>query len=256
MRPTVSPPLLIRDVEFGGPKPLFCVPLVAKGLDDLLAQAKVAREVSADVVEWRADFHIGLNAETASEVVRQLRNVLDRELLIFTLRIKAEGGNNEMNEAERLSCILAVLQTAMIDFVDIELVNSPSFIQEVRDTAKGRACVIMSFHDFSRTPDAEFLLSKISDMVQHGADIAKIACMPQNPEDVLRLLDVTLRARKAFPSVPLCTMSMGGLGRLTRVAGFLCGSDMAFAVGREVSAPGQIPIEEARGIVQSLLRDT
>jgi 3-dehydroquinate dehydratase-1 len=255
MRPTVSPPLLIRDVEFGGRKPLFCVPLVAKGVDDLLAQAKVAREVSADVVEWRADFHVGLDAERTSEIVRQLRDVLDRELLIFTLRIKAEGGNNEMNEAERLSCILAALQTAMIDLVDIELCNGPSFIQEVRDAAKDRARVIMSFHHFFCTPDAEFLSSKISAMVQRGADVAKIACMPQNPEDVLRLLDVTLRARKAFPSVPLCTMSMGGLGRLTRVAGFLCGSDMAFAVGREVSAPGQIPIDEARSIAKSLLKD-
>lgn len=91
-------------------------------------------------------------------------------------------------------------------------------------------------------------------MIQQGADIAKIACMPQVPNDVLRLLRVTLTTRERFPHVPLCTMSMGSLGCLTRVAGFLYGSDIAFAVGREISAPGQIPLAEARSITNSLLR--
>lgn len=254
MRPIVTPPILVRNVEFGGSKPLFCVPLVATGVDDLLSQARVARQVSADVVEWRADFHHGLDPRAAPEVGRELRNVLDHEIVIFTLRSKLEGGNNDMTESDRLACILAVLKTGTMDFVDIELCNGGSFIQAVSD-AKRETRVIMSFHDFAATPEIDFLFSKISAMVHVGADVAKIACMPQNFADVLRLLDVTLRARKAFPSVPLCTMSMGGLGRLTRVAGFLCGSDMAFAVGQEVSAPGQIPIREARAIAESLLRD-
>jgi 3-dehydroquinate dehydratase-1 len=78
--------------------------------------------------------------------------------------------------------------------------------------------------------------------------------MPRCEEDVLRLLDVTLRARREFPDLPLCTMSMGRLGSVTRVAGFLYGSDMAFAVGKEASAPGQIPIADARRMTDLLLR--
>ena len=49
-------------------------------------------------------------------------------------------------------------------------------------------------------------------------------------------------------------MSMGALGSITRVAGFLYGSDMSFAVGKEASAPGQIPIADARQITDLLLR--
>jgi 3-dehydroquinate dehydratase-1 len=49
-------------------------------------------------------------------------------------------------------------------------------------------------------------------------------------------------------------MSMGALGSVTRVAGFLYGSDMAFAVGKVASAPGQIPIEDARRSTELLLR--
>ena len=52
----------------------------------------------------------------------------------------------------------------------------------------------------------------------------------------------------------LAIMAMGALGSLTRVAGFLYGSDMAFAVGKEASAPGQIPIADARKLTQMLIR--
>jgi 3-dehydroquinate dehydratase-1 len=41
-------------------------------------------------------------------------------------------------------------------------------------------------------------------------------------------------------------MSMGPEGGLTRVAGGLFGSDLTFAIGKEASAPGQIPIGELR----------
>ena len=254
MRPTVTPPLLIRGIEFGGTSPLFCVPLVASDIKSLLEQAEAAHKLAPDVVEWRADFFAGLTPETAADAMSQLRRVVNRELLIFTLRIKSEGGNNDMSQDDRLHCIQSVLRTGNVDLVDIELSNGLEFIATVKSAAKDQTRVILSFHDFAATPTNEFLYSKLADMVDHGADVAKIACMPQDPGDVLRLLEVTLRARKAFPSVPLCTMSMGGMGLLSRVAGFMYGSDMAFAVAREISAPGQIPLAEARGIAESLLR--
>jgi 3-dehydroquinate dehydratase-1 len=114
--------------------------------------------------------------------------------------------------------------------------------------------VILSFHDFQATPANEVLLARITAMIHRGADIAKVACMPREPSDVLRLLQTTLAARLAFPASALCTMSMGSLGSVSRVAGFLYGSDMAFAVGQAVSAPGQIPLLEARQITEGLLR--
>jgi 3-dehydroquinate dehydratase-1 len=87
------------------------------------------------------------------------------------------------------------------------------------------------------------MLAMIASMHANGADIAKIAVMTKAPGDVLRLLQVTAEARRIYPGLPLAVMSMGALGSITRVAGFLYGSDMAFAVGKEASAPGQIPIQ-------------
>jgi 3-dehydroquinate dehydratase-1 len=256
MRPCLKSPLRIRGVEFGGANPLFCVPLVAKGLGELIDQAHVAHGLKPDVVEWRADANIDLTAEAAVEAARQLRSALDSELIVFTLRIRAEGGLQELSQTHRAQCIDAVLRAGLIDIVDVEMCNGPGFLDPIIKTAHAHgAHVVLSFHDFKATPGNEALLDKITAMVGQGADIAKIACMPQDPEDVLRLLQVTLAARKAFPDLPLCTMSMAGLGCLTRVAGFLYGSDMAFAVGQEVSAPGQLPLAEARAMTQTLLRN-
>jgi 3-dehydroquinate dehydratase-1 len=255
MRPCVQPPLLIRNAEFGGPKPLFCIPLVAKDVDQLIAQARVAHNLKPDVVEWRADWYDGISVQNVFKAADSLRRVLESEPIIFTLRIHSEGGAKPMGQDVRLQVIEGALRSGLIDIVDLELSNGPEVLQPLVQSAHAHGPrVILSFHDFESTPDNDVLLEQISTMVAKGADIAKIACMPNEPSDVLRLLQVTLSARQTFPSVPLCTMSMGRLGSITRVAGFLYGSDMAFAVGQEASAPGQIPIDDARAMAEALLR--
>jgi 3-dehydroquinate dehydratase-1 len=255
MRPCVTLPLQIRGIAFGGPKPLFCVPLVAKTLDSLLDQARAARTVAPDIVEWRADSCDDQSAQGIVGALHQLREVVDPAPIIYTQRIHTEGGAKPIPQDVRAAGIDAVLRSGFADLVDVELSNGPEFLAPIIEVARAnRARVILSFHSFEATPSEEFLLATIAAMVGQGGDIAKIACMPREPGDVLRLMQATLAARRAFPSVPLCTMAMSGLGLVSRVAGFLYGSDMAFAVGQAVSAPGQIPIAEARALAEGLLR--
>jgi 3-dehydroquinate dehydratase-1 len=138
--------------------------------------------------------------------------------------------------------------------VDIELCNEPSFREPILSAARAHGVrIILSAHDFQNTPANDDMLEKISAMNRLGADVAKIAVMPRAQTDVLRLLQVTLEARKCFPRLALCTMSMGAVGAVSRVAGFLYGSDMSFAVGQTASAPGQIPIADARAMADKLL---
>ena len=255
MRPCLASPLHIRAAAFGGPKPLFCVPLVAETPDQLLDQAHAAHRLEPDVVEWRADSYEGAGSSACVDALRQLRAVLDPAPVIFTLRISTEGGARPIRQEVRADCIDAVLRSGHADLVDLELSNGPGFLQPLIETAHAHgAKVILSFHDFDAMPSQEFLLATIAAMVRQGGDIAKIACMPNEPGDVLRLMQATLAARRAFPAIPLCTMAMGGIGSISRVAGFLYGSDMAFAAGPAVSAPGQIPIAEARALAEGLLR--
>lgn len=255
MKSTVLPPLRVRQLEFGGPQPLFCIPLVATDVASLVDQATVAVGLKPELIEWRADYFHGASADALVEAAGELRALAGDTAIIFTLRARNEGGAQDLSQTTRRELIEAVLRTRTIDIVDLELANDPPFLEALMGVA--RSCgtrVLLAMHNFAETPDSDVLSGHIRAMRELGTDIAKIAVMPRTADDVLRLLQVTARARREFPDLPLATMSMGALGSLTRVAGFLYGSDMAFAVGKAASAPGQIPIEDARRATDLLLR--
>ena len=253
MRPCVTKELVIRNAAFGGPKPLFCIPLVAKDRSSLLAQAQAAKPLDPDVIEWRSDSWDDLDGVV--DAARELRRVFERTPILFTLRDASEGGAKPLAPEVRAQCIGDVVRSGQVDLVDIELSCGPQFVAPLVELAHaGNVRVILSFHDFQSTPDNDTLLSKIAAMIAQRADIAKIACMPREASDVLRLLQVTRVARATHPAVPLCTISMGSLGSWSRVVAFLHGCDMTFAVGQEASAPGQIPIREARALTEGMLR--
>jgi len=255
MRPCTSRSMVVRNAEFGGSRPLICVPLVAGDVQGLLQQAAFAHSLVPDVVEWRVDAFDDLSIGGVSGAAGEVRTILCDEALIFTLRAPEEGGAKPLSQDLRGAIIRDALTSGHVDLVDVELRNGPEFVEPIARLAReNRVRLILSFHDFRATPGNDTLLATVSEMVRQGADMAKIACMPGDPADVLRLLEMTLTARRMFPSVPLCTMSMGSLGILTRAAGFLFGSDMSFAVGKAASAPGQIPIAELRAAIDVLHR--
>jgi 3-dehydroquinate dehydratase-1 len=63
------------------------------------------------------------------------------------------------------------------------------------------------------------------------------------------VLSATLEASQKL-DIPLISMSMGAYGTLTRLFGWTCGSAMSFAVGVAASAPGQVPIEDLRTVLE------
>lgn len=255
VKPTIEKPLNVRGREFGGPKPLFCIPLVAGEAKELVAQAEVARDLEPDLVEWRADYSRNYTPAGLVDSANILRDTLPDHPILFTLRSKSEGGAREISQPERQTAISAVLQSKAIDILDLELANEAEFLNALMPQAHHHGVpVILAFHDFQSTPSSDCLLGKIAAMKAAGADVAKLAVMPRSADDVLRILQVTSEARRRFPALPLAIMAMGALGSITRVAGFLYGSDMAFAVGKEASAPGQIPIAEARDLTRMLLQ--
>jgi 3-dehydroquinate dehydratase-1 len=173
--------------------------------------------------------------------------------LIFTCRIHAEGGFKKISQEARLKLITASIGSDGVDIVDIEMCNEPSFIETVKKTAKtNNTKLILSYHNFTDTPDENFIHDKLVQAQAMGADIAKVAVMPMDYADVLTLLRATLKARSGAVKVPIVTMSMGPEGRVTRLAGGLFGADITFAIGKTSSAPGQIPIGDLRQVMAVL----
>ena len=255
MRPESDIKISVKDRIIGGSKVMICVPLMAATREALLHQAKAVSALAPDIMEWRIDGFEGVDdLDTCLDVLATLRTEIGAIPLLFTCRVKAEGGQQEIDAETRLRLLKAALRSGHIDLVDVELSNGAAFIQTVRKAAQQFGTkLILSYHNFNDTPETAVLLQTLAQARQMGADIAKAAVMPHGPNDVLTLLDATLKARtQENLQIPLVTIAMGSEGRISRVAGGVFGSDITFAAGETASAPGQIHISELRQTLAAL----
>ena len=111
--------------------------------------------------------------------------------------------------------------------------------------------VIMSEHHFDETPSREDMQETLEKMEILGADLPKLAVMPESKEDLLTLLEATLYSSQRLGK-PIITMSMGKLGRLSRMMGEYFGSCMTFATAKDASAPGQVPLDDLKKVLEVL----
>lgn len=238
----------VKNKVLGGPIPLICLPLVAKDRSALLQQTAELTQLNPDLIEWRIDGYDQVaDIGACLEALLALKAAMGSIPLIFTCRIHLEGGFKKISQETRLQLITTAIASGGVEIVDVEMCNEPAFIEKIKKTTqKGNTKLILSYHNFNETPDETFIYDKLVMAQDLGADIAKLAVMPKDYADVLTLLGATLKARTGAVKVPIVTMSMGPEGGVTRVAGGLFGSDLTFAVGKEASAPGQIPIGELR----------
>jgi 3-dehydroquinate dehydratase I len=238
----------VRNCVIGGPQPLICLPLVGEKKAAFLEEAKELVILQPDLLEWRIDAYENVeNVEECLSALQELRTIIGEIPLIFTCRIDLEGGLKKMAQEKRLELYTAVIESGNIDIVDVELCNEKEFVQAIKErAAAGNVKLILSHHNFTETPSEAFIYAKLVEAQTAGADISKLAVMPKNYEDVLTLLSATNRARNESVQVPIVTMSMGPEGAVSRLAGGLFGSDITFAIGKEASAPGQIPIKDLK----------
>ena len=85
-----------------------------------------------------------------------------------------------------------------------------------------------------------------------GADIPKIAVMPRSKRDVLTLLSATEEMASDYADRPIITMSMAGLGSISRLSCEVFGSCLTFGSGSMASAPGQIDAQELKEVLTSV----
>ena len=240
----------------GGKEPLVCTPLVARTEAAVLAELAAVVGKQPDLIEWRVDFFEGIG-DTARVVAlaQELKKGAAGVPIIFTRRSTREGGEPiAISEEQVLAMVQAVCAARCVEFVDYELSSDPAHFRAALAAAHASgAQLIASFHNFKQTPPAAELVAKFVAMEEAGADVAKIAVMPQAIDDVLTLLGATLEAnRRIKPAI--ISMSMGPYGSLSRLFGWAFGSAVSFAVGAKASAPGQVPIEDLRSVLDILHR--
>ena len=147
---------------------------------------------------------------------------------------------------------LAVLQRAIgagAAYVDIELDAPDAHRKALLAAAQKHACLaIISHHDYEQTPAHDALIGIIERGKDMGANLVKIACQVNAPEDGARLLGLL------DGQTDLIVVGMGPLGRIVRIAAPLLGSPFTFAAPDEgpLTAPGQIRAGELEQVIQRI----
>ena len=244
----------IRGCTIGEGRPKVILPIVERTEAAILEKAAAFSTLHADCVEWRVDwFESVRNASALARCLQKLRVLLKEKLLLVTFRTKEEGGELPLSHTEYLDLIHLILDTDCADLIDIEFFTAGADLSAlIADAHTAGVAVVCSSHDFHKTPPKGELVSRMVQMQQAGADLPKLAVIPQSRTDVLELLSATAEMADHHPETPVITMSMGALGAVSRLSGEAFGSTMTFANPGQASAPGQVPLDIVNEVLDAL----
>lgn len=191
---------------------------------------------------------LAMGRETDELLTRRMRKIAAAAgdaVLLYTLRTASEGGRFTGDEACYNRVVRAACDSGFADLIDIEFRRSGA--GELLAYAHSHGVkVVSSYHDFHGFPGEEALLELLRGMEAAGADVAKIACMPEKATDTALLEAAGARALREL-TVPFLLIAMGESGRASRLSGEIFGSCMTFGcLGDEASAPGQIELSDLR----------
>ena len=132
--------------------------------------------------------------------------------------------------------------------VDIDINVPEIYRDKIADLAHSlNRRVILSYHNYDKTPSKKHLTQTIEKIFSSGADIAKLACMAKSLDDCSRILGLYENQTK------LVAFCMGELGKVTRLAAPILGAPFTYASikGKEV-APGQISYSEVDSFLEKM----
>ncbi|MBK7404173.1 MAG: type I 3-dehydroquinate dehydratase [Phycisphaerales bacterium] len=230
---------------------LLCVPIMVRSVESAHADAVVAREHGADLVEYRVDelFH-------GSEDEPLILRLVESSPLpcILTCRPTWEGGLYDGEDAARIA-LFERLGTADRPprYLDVEraaYTRSANLRQKVNLAVEHpkqqrdlRTTLILSTHDFAGRP-ADLTRRMLAMGAEPAAGVHKVAFRARSLRDNLELFD--LLAERTKPTIAL---GMGEFGLASRVLAPKFGGFLTFASLRpeETTAPGQPTLTDLLG---------
>lgn len=235
--------LKVKGISIGEGAPKLIVPTTATQESEVLDSVRqLAAVKEIDVVEFRLDYlDNALDKIAVAKMTRQVAELLPNKVMLVTFRTEAEGGAKAISDAAYGSLYLEILNNGKADLLDVEMFRSEAVVSKVVAQAHQQGvAIVMSSHDFKKTPPKEELIRRLRHQQALGADILKIATMPHDSGDVLSLMNATWEMHSQYAERPLLTMSMKGIGVVSRLSGELTGSALTFGMVGKPSAPGQI----------------
>jgi 3-dehydroquinate dehydratase/shikimate dehydrogenase len=211
--------------------PRICIALGFSDVETLTGNARREIEAGESFLEFRLDY---LNEPGAGvgAIRRFLRENPEATILATCRRHQNHGRFN--GSVEEQFRILEGAVEAGARAVDVEIESAESAPAGV-EALRGKATVILSFHNYSGTPALEPVLRRMS---QIAADGYKLVTTARKPSDNLRVLSLA----RSNPKTSLVMLTMGEMGLPTRVLSTALGGMYTYASpnAAEGTAPGQV----------------
>jgi len=220
--------------------PRVCVAVIGADANQMVEKAEaLARDNS--FLELRLDYLA--KPGLALSRIKRFTESHHGTVVIATCRRASSGGKFKGSIASQLD-ILGKASAAGCQLVDVELQTASKCKPEQLQKLRGRAALILSFHDFRATKKLDETLEK---MLAYPADFYKIVSTATTLSDNVAMIKFLARQGDRHSLVSMC---MGEQGIISRVLGVRAGSVFTFgaASAGEATAPGQVPAQELRNV--------
>jgi len=216
------------------------IPLVQEELDNIENNVEIVLKEKVNFIEFRFDY---------LKEFENLDNILERlskykKQSIYTLRPTGEGGKFSKEESKRF-ILMKKLALARPMLLDVEY-NSISRNNELADFIdQNNVRILISWHDFSKTPDKEILVDLV-DKMRIFSNFIKIVTTANSIDDSITVLELY---KTIDTSLNLIAFSMGELGIITRVLCNIIGdSPFTYSSIEKAVAPGQLTIKQMKSL--------
>jgi len=218
-----------------------CLPIIEKTVKNALKAIKEANGL-ADLIELRMDYLRN------SELMPLLK--AGEKPFIITNRRKEEGGKCGSKEKSRFRILREAVELGA-EYVDVEMSSEKPLLRDLIANKK-KTRIVLSFHDFQKTPSPGELKKLFNRMAQTGGDVVKIVSFAQSWEDNFNILSLIPYAKKREQEI--VAFCMGERGKMSRIFAPFMGAAWTYAAlsKGKTSAPGQLTIREMKEICERL----
>ncbi|MCC6341633.1 MAG: shikimate dehydrogenase [Bryobacterales bacterium] len=217
--------------------PKICIALGLSNIDTLMAHARHEAESGETFLEFRLDYLP--RPEQGVKAIAEFLSQYPQCTLLATCRRHQNHGHFNGSIEEQVNILEAAIG-AGARAVDIEI-ESAENIQHKLDGLRGRAWLVLSYHNYGGTPSLDTVLRR---MLRIPADAYKLVSTARKPSDNYRVLSLA----KAHPRSPLVLLAMGETGFPTRVLSTAMGGLYTYAApwSAEGTAAGQVSAKMLR----------
>lgn len=216
----------------------YCLPILKSSKEEILQT--VAENPDYDFYEIWLSYIKDLDTDFVWKISEQY----DGKLVFLFRKQNLEKSDLDFGIKKK---IIKLLENSG-NFLDLDITDQKEELEFVKKEKLGNK-LIVSMHDYERTPVLDGIIEK---MDGYKPDIFKIATFCKEPEDAVKLLTLLLQLRKSGKK--FIVLGMGDEGKIVRIYGALWGNEFNFtpkSLG-EKSAEGQLTKDQLERILGEL----